>query len=359
MPARYSGSLKDYITLKNYFLLLILALGTLAAKSQGREVIREYINSYRLIAIEEMQRTGVPAAIKLAQGIHETTAGTSDLVQRSNNHFGIKCKSNWTGESVSHTDDAPDECFRKYPNAEDSYRDHSNFLKNNQRYAALFRLNGEDYRGWAYGLKKAGYATNPKYPLLLIKLIEEYGLQDYTLMALGKKEIPLQEWAAGTNEGPQTGVIAVVQAEMENEEVLPLTASLKEYPDTEFRINETRVVYAKEGTSLLSLALRYDIPLKRLFEFNEMAEQEAISRPQLIFLQRKRKTGDTDFHVVKAGESLYDIAQERGMRMDALRELNHLTADMLPAAGAQLYLKKKADAPPPLVSDKRGARLSR
>lgn len=343
--------------MKNYFLILVFAVTAQIAKSQGREAIQAYIDSYRLLAIEEMQRTGVPAAIKLAQGIHETTAGTSDLVQRSNNHFGIKCKSSWTGESVSHTDDAPDECFRKYPSAEESYRDHSNFLKNNQRYATLFKLKGEDYKGWAHGLKKAGYATNPKYPLLLIKIIEEYKLQDYSLMALGKKEIPLEEWAINRNNypAPQTSIVAAVQTETVTEEqegtglLLPV-ATVKDYPDTEFRINETRVIYAKAGTSLLAIALKYDIPLKRLFEFNEMPEQESLSQAQLIFLQRKRKVGDTDYHIVKAGESLYDIAQERGIRLDTLRELNHLTADMLPKAGAQLYLKKKAGAAPPVVT---------
>lgn len=345
--------------MKHYILILVLAITAQVANAQGRDAIQAYIDNYRLLAIEEMQRTGVPAAIKLAQGIHETTAGTSDLVQRSNNHFGIKCKSNWTGESVSHTDDAPDECFRKYPSAEESYRDHSNFLKNNQRYAALFKLKGEDYKGWAHGLKKAGYATNPKYPLLLIKIIEEYKLQDYSLMALGKKEIPLQEWAANRNYNDETrsSLIPAVQKEivqeaLEEEGVLLETASAKDYPDAEFRINETRVIYAKAGTSLLAIALQYDIPLVRLFEFNEMPEQETLSKSQLIFLQRKRKTGDTEYHIVKAGESLYDIAQERGIRLDALRELNHLTVDMLPKAGSQLYLKRKAGAAPPVVKNR-------
>ena len=180
--------------------LTVLAGTVFLGRTQGREAIENYIARYRELAIAEMQRTGVPAAIKLAQGIHETTAGTSDLVIRSNNHFGIKCKSNWTGESVTHTDDAPDECFRKYANVEDSYRDHSDFLKNNTRYAGLFRLDPEDYKGWANGLKRAGYATNPKYPLLIIKLIEDYHLQDYSLIALGKME--RGNWAAADASAP-------------------------------------------------------------------------------------------------------------------------------------------------------------
>jgi len=139
----------------------------------------EYINTYREIAIAEMKRSGIPASVTLAQGILETECGNSDLVKRSNNHFGIKCKSTWTGESVKHTDDAPNECFRKYNNPADSYKDHSDYLKTSPRYATLFELDPSDYKGWAYGLKKAGYATNPKYPQIVISNIEKYNLQQY------------------------------------------------------------------------------------------------------------------------------------------------------------------------------------
>ena len=143
--------------------------GGLTATAQSPEVISNYIATYQSIAISEMQRTGVPAAVKLAQGIHETTAGTSELVKKSNNHFGIKCKSDWTGEKVSHTDDAPHECFRKYDDPLQSYRDHSDFLKSSSRYSSLFKLDPLDYEAWAYGLKKAGYATNPKYPIAFVR----------------------------------------------------------------------------------------------------------------------------------------------------------------------------------------------
>ena len=137
-------------------LFSFLLFAVLTVQAQQEEVIKNYIETYRDIAIAEMHRTGIPAAIKLAQGIHETAAGTSDLVRRSNNHFGIKCKSNWNGESVKHTDDAPNECFRKYADPLDSYRDHSDFLKGIKRYASLFTLDPLDFSGWANGLKKAG-----------------------------------------------------------------------------------------------------------------------------------------------------------------------------------------------------------
>ena len=163
-----------------------LALGILLAGNsfaQSSQVINEYVLRYKDIAMDEMKRTGVPAAITLAQGIHETSAGQSVLVLKSNNHFGIKCKAEWKGPSVSHDDDARGECFRKYSSPYDSYKDHSDFLATRSHYASLFKLEPTDYEGWAWGLKKAGYATNPKYPLILIKIIRDYNLQDYTLIA--------------------------------------------------------------------------------------------------------------------------------------------------------------------------------
>ena len=156
--------------------------------AQSPETIRKYIAAYKDIAIAEELRTGVPAAITLAQGIHETGAGTSDLVVKSNNHFGIKCKTEWNGERVFHDDDARGECFRKYTDPMDSYKDHSDFLKNRPYYASLFTIDPTDYKAWAFGLKKAGYATNPKYAQILIKLIEDYNLQDYTMLALNNKK---------------------------------------------------------------------------------------------------------------------------------------------------------------------------
>src|SRR5215204_1709081 len=172
---------------KIQFALALVVLFFGKSFSQSSQVIKDYVLKFKDIAIEEMKRTGVPAAITLAQGIHETSAGQSVLVLKSNNHFGIKCKTEWTGPSVSHDDDARGECFRKYSSPFDSYKDHSDFLTSRSHYAALFKLNPADDEGWAKGLKKAGYATNPKYPQILIKLIEDYGLQDYTLIAMGDK----------------------------------------------------------------------------------------------------------------------------------------------------------------------------
>jgi len=144
----------------------------------------QYIEQYKDLAIAEMQRSGVPAAITLAQGLLETENGNSILVKAANNHFGIKCKENWTGGRFSHDDDLPGECFRVYKDAAASYKDHSDFLRNRPNYAPLFHIDPTNYKGWAYGLKKAGYATNPKYPLILISNIEQYNLEQYTVYAM-------------------------------------------------------------------------------------------------------------------------------------------------------------------------------
>ena len=171
-------------------ILVILILGSgwfFHANAQNISAA-QYIAQYKDIAIREMKRMGVPAAITLAQGLLESQSGNSDLVKESNNHFGIKCKSTWTSEFVKHDDDEPGECFRKYKTAEASYRDHSNFLRGSSRYDFLFQLNPTDYKAWAYGLLKAGYATNPRYPEILIKNIETNNLQQYTLEAIN--EVP-------------------------------------------------------------------------------------------------------------------------------------------------------------------------
>ncbi len=321
----------------------------LSAPAQLSPVVLEYIKTYKELAIAEMQRTGVPASVKLAQGIHETMAGTSNLVIKSNNHFGIKCKSNWTGESVSHDDDARGECFRKYPSAEDSYRDHSDFLKNSQRYASLFLLEPTDYKGWANGLKKAGYATNPKYPIIIIKLIEDYQLEDYTLIALGKMERSTDVAVSAKDPGKTTELAGEIGNEQDQNVVPAGEKKIFVYPDGEFKINETKVIFVKQGTSYLSIAQQFSLPLAKLFEFNELNPGEAADSDQLLYLQRKRKTGKTDYHIVQPGETLRDIAQEEAMRLESLLEYNWLSTGQQPAVGERLSLQAKAGSMPRLV----------
>ncbi len=299
--------------------------------AQSSTVIKEYILKYKDIAIQEMIRTGVPASITLAQGIHETEAGRSKLVLKSNNHFGIKCKSDWKGESVSHDDDARGECFRKYADPADSYKDHSDFLKNRPHYAPLFNLDPADFEGWAHGLKKAGYATNPKYPQILIRIINDYKLQDYTLVALGRKV-----------DEETTGVAAVNGIKTEDEATAPPSNSttVKRHPEDVFQINKTAVIFVPAGTSYMAIAQSHNVPLHRLFEFNDMVETEITSTEKLVFLGRKRREGATDFHTVTEGETLYDIAQTEGIQLESLLAYNYVRSDVPPRAGRTLNLKK-------------------
>jgi len=328
-------------------LLIVLLICFLGTKAQNNEFVLDYINTYKQVAIDEMLRTGVPASIKLAQGIHETEAGRSDLVLRSNNHFGIKCKTGWQGEKVYHDDDARGECFRSYGSAQDSYVDHSNFLKNSSRYAFLFELDPTDYKAWAYGLKKAGYATNIKYSQILIRIIEDYNLQQYSLIALGKMR-PEEEILAGRSK-PVTANREPVKAMPVVMEEPP--ARTVDYPSGEFTINKTRVVYVKAGTSLLAIAQQYDVSLAKIFDFNDMPQEDVLLHDQLIFLQRKRKTGANEYHVVEKGETLYSISQMEGIRMESLLEYNLLKPGMMPAVGEKLNLQRKADYPPRLQQE--------
>ena len=349
---------------RKFAILLALVLSFTFSFSYGQpaDAILAYISRYKDLAISEMKRTGVPAAITLAQGIHETEAGTSVLVKKSNNHFGIKCKDEWRGQSVSHDDDARGECFRKYDAAEDSYRDHSDFLKTRPNYASLFTLDPTDYQGWAYGLKKAGYATNPKYAQVLIKLIQDYNLEDYTLIAMGKMKE--EDGLAKNNEvanDKNASVLQVknndnekgtetVRANTKTEQAPHPDVSVVNYPSGEFKINDTRVIYVKMGTSYLTIAQQYEIPLARLFEFNDLKQQEVTANDQLVFIQRKRKTGEHEFHIVQPGETLNDIAQSEALRLESLLEYNNMTANMQPAAGETLSLRSKSSATPRLVT---------
>ncbi len=327
------------------FLLLFAAVSLAKPFAQSKETIQAYVDKYRDIAIEEMQRTGVPAAITLAQGIHETGAGTSDLVIKSNNHFGIKCKTEWEGEKVYHDDDARGECFRKYDDPAISYRDHSDFLRNRPYYASLFKLDPTDYEAWAFGLKKAGYATNPRYPQILIKLIQDFSLQDYTLIALGKKE---KDWNgpvwAKTDEPMRT--IVVID---NNTAIAP---PMPAYPEGVFKINDTKVMAIAKGTSYLKIAEDNNMPLTRLLDFNDLKDGDVTPKDGLLFLQRKRKTGEHEIHIVMVGEALYDIAQIEGIRLESLLQYNFLTPNVVPAVGEKLYLTTDAPVKPRLANEK-------
>ena len=319
--------------MKKLFIAGGLLLNVVMAMAQDMFTPEQYVAMYKDLAIREMKRMGVPAAITLAQGILETESGNSDLVKKSNNHFGIKCKTNWTGASVSHDDDASGECFRLYKTAEDSYRDHSNFLRGSDRYSFLFKLDVKDYKGWAYGLKKAGYATNPAYPQILIKNIEQYNLQQYTL--LGADEVP--KFDAGKYQDDVEE--KTVQEKIAADEKAPDETSMLDVGDKVITVNGSKCVYAKKGTSLLVVATKNNVALSKMLSFNELAEDGMLVKNQNVFLEKKARTGEADFYVAKAGESLYDIAQKNGIQLQYMLDYNKLWGNEDIQAGTKIYLK--------------------
>lgn len=299
---------------------------------------QQYIEQYKDLAIKEMKRMGVPASITLAQGLLETENGNSSLLRKSNNHFGIKCKNNWSGEGVSHDDDERGECFRSYKTAEESYRDHSNFLRGSSRYGFLFNLDPADYKGWAYGLKKAGYATNPKYPAMLIQSIERYNLHQYTLMAID--EVPNYDKAKFEDDKE----VPFVYQEEEGAEPIAKNVSNPEEVTTDGDdrigyINKVKCVLAKRGTSLLAIASRQNIALSKLLQYNDLTEDGILSTDQPVFLEKKATEAPVNFYISKRGETLRDVAQLNGIQLEYLASYNQYSKNTVITAGTKLYLQ--------------------
>ncbi len=293
--------------------------------------VEQYILAHKDFAIREMKRMGVPAAITLAQGILETEFGNSDLVKKSNNHFGIKCKSSWTAGGVSHDDDAPGECFRTYKNFEESYRDHSNYLRGNNRYAFLFKLDPADYKGWSYGLKKAGYATNPRYPDILIRNIEMNNLHQYTLQGLG--DMPVYNSAKYTDDPEDKAFNELIKTKEYTTNNAVNTSSQI------LVINGSKGIYAVKGKSLLAIATENNINLAKLLEYNELEKDGLLAEDQYVFLEKKSAHGDKDFYLVQKNESVYDVAQKNGIRLHDLYTYNNLKGNENLFAGKKLFLK--------------------
>lgn len=363
-------------------------------------VIKNYIARYKDLAMSEMKRTGMPAAIKLAQGIIETQAGTSELVLSSNNHFGLKCKRNWQGERVFHDDDEKGECFRKYAADSISYRDQSDFLRSSQRYQHLFtRLDPLNYRAWAEGLRKAGYATNPRYIKMLITKIEDWGLQRYSLQALresgkinsdtyqqslryivfrksaiyeqknvepGASEAILTAHKGGSASAKNLSNTLLADANTPTDEYDSVFEK-EEKPSAEGlsksqgrvlgdwlkkakikRINHKKAVFVPKGASLLAIAMNYNIHFSDLLMYNDFKPDANITlKEQYIFITPKRsRSSDQYYHIVQPNESLYDIAQMYGVYLNKIRQYNYLSSDMEPKAEEKIYLRGMAPKRP-------------
>ena len=287
------------------FLILIISCLTLQAQTRNKQY-EDYIKKYRELAVEEMKKYHIPASITLAQGLLESGAGQSTLARKSNNHFGIKCGSDWRGKTVSHDDDARGECFRAYKHPKESYEDHSKFLAGRSRYASLFKLKITDYKGWARGLKKAGYATNPRYADQLIGIIELYELHKYD-------EKNYMKWIK-KNPNPHQTYIA----------------------------NDLLYIVVRAGDSWKSISKEFDISQKKLRKYNDLYKGYALQVGDILYLEKKNKKADKEHivHVLRAGESMYSVSQKYGIRLKNLYKMNKMNADdPAPEVGTILRLR--------------------
>lgn len=300
----------------------VLILNSFCAKSQNETDVLEYINRFKNYAIDEQLRSGVPAAITLAQGIHETSAGKSELATQANNHFGIKCKSNWTGETFLHDDDRKQECFRKYLDALQSYIDHSDFLRSGSRYQFLFDLDITDYFGWASGLKRAGYATNPLYVKKLTELVEKYNLQQYTYEALNKTS-------------KKSGEV-IPNRDISNPDIIE---------DPNLTYKGIKGFWAKNGDNMESLANARNMKLARMLELNDL-ETVVLPYDMFVFVEKKKKIGTVEFHLVKENENMHLISQKEAILLENLYAFNNLKKGEEPLEGEQLALQYRSYAKP-------------
>ena len=300
-----------------FVLSMFLFVACAVAQPSERRISRiEYINMWKETAIYNMHEYGIPASITLAQGILESGDGNSALARYANNHFGIKCHG-WDGPGYYQDDDAKDECFRKYYDASESYKDHSLFLTTRSRYSDLFKLKQTDYKGWAKGLKKAGYATNPQYAHLLIKIIEDNKLYEYDKANKAKKHIPKRE------DDPR------------NELVVDLRREVKVHP------NNIKFVVAKKGDTPTSLAVEFDMGVWQLKKYNDLEKGSRLDEGDIIYLQPKRNRAEKDFHTVQEGETMRDISQKYGVKIKKLYRKNRMDKGTQPEPGQKISLRKR------------------
>lgn len=336
------------------FILLFMSWSAQAQSRKDSTQIIAYIKQYKDIAIREMERSNIPASITLAQGIHESSFGTSYLAKNTNNHFGIKCKSNWTGKTFKYTDDAPNECFRVYETVEDSYKDHTDFLLYRPYYAGLFKLDKHDYKAWAHGLKKAGYATNPKYAEIIIKTIEDYQLAAFDRGELPAYIIPEVPAENIVEEIEQTLIDStqqsqVPQAEDEKKKIILIEKTVTSVPtltDKPIKINGKKAIYSTADESLAAISHRFAVTKEKLLQYNDLKSEQPIAAGTPIFLQAKRKKNKEANYTVQTGDNMWRIAQQKGIRLQQLQQFNLLAPGEEPLAGEMLSLNGKVTDKP-------------
>lgn len=287
------------------------------AQMKWNQRYQTYINQYRDLAIEQMLKFKIPASITLAQGLLESGAGYSELATKGNNHFGIKCHG-WTGRKTYHDDDEAQECFRAYNNVYESYEDHSLLLSRQPRYRSLFSLDGDDYKGWAHGLKKCGYATSPTYAQKLIGIIELYKLQQYDKAK--KYDRFMESRTYKDSPSAKGGILHPIH-----------------------RYNKNYYIVVKQGDTFRSLGKELGLSYRKIAKYNERNKRDKIVVGETIYLKKKQKKADKTYknlpHTVKPGESMYSIAQYYGMRVKSLYKKNGLSPDYVPKVGDKLRVR--------------------
>lgn len=346
----------------------------------------QYINTYKDIAIRQMNAYGIPASIILAQACLESGNGNSRLAVKGNNHFGIKCHNTWKGKRIYHNDDSRGECFRRYSNAEDSFKDHSEFLKNSRRYQSLFDLKKTDYKAWAHGLKAAGYATNPKYAQMLIDIIEKNELHKYdtpwayqevkysdkqaekarkkalrqerkaerqrkkeekraaraALKAGAIAAVPVAAGAAAGTAGSAAGKIAGVIPEGAGGPAPLQSSNLYRYSmDRQiYQENGTPYIITTDGDTYAAIAKEYNLFLGELLSFNDLEHEPLPQSGTMVYIGRKKKSCAERTYTVADGETMYIISQKKGIRLKSLYDLNQMKYGTEPESGKIINLRK-------------------
>ncbi len=369
------------LVMRRVIIFIGFVLCQVAALAQGTPQER-YIQKWAPTAVREMYRSGVPASITLAQGILESRYGLSSLASEGNNHFGIKCHKDWKGKSMRYDDDAKGECFRVYDSAEESFQDHSDFLRYLDRYKFLFDLKTTDYKGWAFGLKKAGYATDPNYPAKLIKYIEDYKLYEYDTMTYDESERVAEsilykaDVASGDSKVASGKKQLTVKKERKDRkvckarkkhfkeesvsDVIPASPLSLEEPKRidksgleVFSFSLTREAYSRngvpfitavEGETYSSIAASYHLYLNELLRFNDLTRPEELLPGTVVYLQAKKvqsEKGLDKYIVGEDGESLRDICQRFAVKMSSVMKMNGFSADYEPREGDTIVLRGK------------------
>lgn len=362
-------------------IILSLTLSSFSAPKEEKTPQVRYIDKYSALAVDEMYRSGVPASITLAQGLLESRYGLSELATKGNNHFGIKCHNNWQGGKVYHDDDRKGECFRKYDSPEESFRDHSDFLRYRDRYKFLFDLDVNDYKGWAHGLKKAGYATDPAYPAKLIKLIEDYSLYRYDAVPsdYGNFEFDdVEEYVVTKTESktksekksekkaekkPEKKAAKARKEKKEEKKHVQLPESpaaieavkiLDKAPDGEFSFSLSRqmyslngvpFVYASSGETYAVIAGAFGLFPKEILKYNDLSSSSDLDRKlepgTIVYVQPKKKEAakGIEKHVIDAGDTLWAIAQRYGVKLDRIYKMNAFDGSYVPREGDIIKLR--------------------